>query len=149
MSFSFLTLLNLRELDETVNVDRRPDVRPLFVLQFDPVRVPLVPQFDDLSRSPSLGSVGLDAVPELEAELIIALASRETVGEGLLVDVLPDEDEAALALRRAKRVAIEGSFVLLITAYNLAAATLRTEVSTMYVDIQYTRLLSHLLHLGG
>ena len=47
-----------------------------------------------------------------------------------------------LILRRAKRVAIEGVLVTLEMAKSLAAAPLHMEVSSMYVNIQYTRLFS-------
>ena len=45
-------------------------------------------------------------------------------------------------LRRAKRVAMEGASVTLEMAKNLAAAPLHMEVSSMYVNIHYTRLFS-------
>ena len=75
----------------------------------------------------------LNAVPDLDLHFVRRLAP------GVLLLPLPQR------LRQAKRVAKEGASMTLETAKKLEAEMLRTEVSAIYVDDQYTRLFSALL----
>ena len=75
----------------------------------------------------------LNAVPDLDLHFVRRLAP------GVLLLPLPQR------LRRAKRVAKEGASMTLEMAKKLEAEILRTEVSAIHVDDQYTRLFSALL----
>ena len=82
-------------------------------------------------------SIRLDGFPD-EVEGGVELRLRLQ----LLLRGLPLDGGLFLGLRRAKRVAMEGSFVMLETTQKFAAAMPRTALSAMYVVFQYTRLLS-------
>ena len=88
--------------DVRVHVDGRVDVRPVGVVQLDAVGVVVVPQLLDGAVG-ELADVGLDLVPDGEAQLVGHEAGLEEALEPFVVEILADEDEDVLALGPGQR----------------------------------------------
>mmetsp|Transcript_91298 Transcript_91298/g.181484 ORF Transcript_91298/g.181484 Transcript_91298/m.181484 type:complete len:209 (+) Transcript_91298:242-868(+) len=83
---------------ECLVIDRSPHIRPLAICQLNPVWVTLIPEPDDLALGKPTRSPGLNGVPDLEAQGLLRFANFQPLEECISVEVLADEDEAALPL---------------------------------------------------
>ena len=85
--------------DKALVIEWPPHVGLALVLDLQAIGVPLIPELDDLGGLPAVGTPRLDHLARAEAEVLLCGTSQELLLQPLtvLLDVLPDEDEAALA----------------------------------------------------
>mmetsp|Transcript_12472 Transcript_12472/g.32048 ORF Transcript_12472/g.32048 Transcript_12472/m.32048 type:complete len:264 (-) Transcript_12472:488-1279(-) len=145
-------LVRCRRLAELVDIEGAHHVplEPLLrVLHLDAVRRAVVPALGNGPRLPAPFRRRQHLGPDLEAQLGVDLALEEAVDEALLVQVLADEDEPALALLaapQAHKVAVEDHAdaledVLGVGALHVEDALVTVEVGAVLIHHQADPLL--------
>jgi len=77
------------------HVSKSPNIGSIFVLQFNPVWITLIPYLNDNTWCKTLLNISKDLITNLETKGVFSFAVQEALLECLIIKVTSDEDELA------------------------------------------------------